>query len=322
MISAIKSNIIAFLKTKSIKNYFLILELVFISSIIILTIINYCNYKIENFINNESNKVINVQSTKENHFILDNILKNYSIKNIEYNLVIPDVVLFDQKYVIMSSSSFAEDNYAIKISQNLTKKNIKIFNYTISKIIYDENIGSDTIYINQKLSHDIYEDNIGNGLILVELNNYNDVDQMVKDLSNNNIQANKNNDVSESINYYQNIKYVLTIFFTFASIGIFIIITYLNINICMEQKRNMYIYNLLGYPSIYIGIIYILTFSIIMLISYLIAILLTLLFIIPITIIFDYMILKAYLTSIYMPLLIMIVINIFSVLFSIKKIKK
>ena len=118
------------------KNFILIISILLFLLLCVSFILQYFNNKVNNFINNDSNKEL---------FVFTKVDINFDYKSIEYNFNIEKN--FDNRTFYIVSSTFDETNRTVKISE---KTKLDIFrNYKINlsefDVIYDNSLDENFI---------------------------------------------------------------------------------------------------------------------------------------------------------------------------------
>ncbi len=265
-------NLKSFMKSKTFHNYLIINILIFSFFFLILSVKNFCNYKLKKVINDDSNKVINI-SNFENYNSLIEFLNKYQnkITNIEYHINLNNLIINNNDYIVFEDC-FNEDSYSIKVNDKLNIKDLKIEDLTITNIIKDENISENIIYINQKISEYIYKYFPENRLYMsFSVKDYYDITEILNYLQANKIDSNLNIDSTETFSTYIKFSNILDIFFKIFILAIILITFVINFHVINEQKKCIKIYKVIGYKLSNILYIYSLTFLILLLSNFIIS---------------------------------------------------
>lgn len=224
------------------KNFILIISILLFLLLCVSFILQYFNNKVNNFINNDSNKEL---------FVFTKVDINFDYKSIEYNFNIEKN--FDNRTFYIVSSTFDETNRTVKISE---KTKLDIFrNYKINlsefDVIYDNSLDENFILINQRFSEFMFSKLHAGEKIeyTIFIKDYKDIDKISNYLNKNNIDFNFNMDMSK-YNTYLNLLLILKYSYAFTKLlftTIIIILVYSFIN---EQKKNIRIFKILGYKKV------------------------------------------------------------------------
>lgn len=224
---------------KKQKNFNLIIFVLLFMFLFVSFILCYFNNKVDDFINNDSNKEL---------FVFNKIDINFDYKSIEYDFNIEKN--FDNKNIFIISSEFEEENNAIKINKKTKYNVLNKYGIDLKKInvIYDDSFDENIIIVNQTLSESLFK-NFENGYNVdykVVISNYKDIDKIVEYFNKNNIEYNFNFDLNKYnvyLNFSSLVKYIYVFVFIVLLI-IFIIFIFLFFN---EQNKNIKIFKILGY---------------------------------------------------------------------------
>lgn len=271
MIDLIKLNKKAFLKNKKCKNYIIINLLIVFLILILIFVKSLCKYEIDNILDDKGNRNF-IVSSYENKKDLLNFFGDYGeyIRDINYNIKVNSININDKKFIIKSySNDFNENEYSILINAIYNGIKIALFKLNIKKIMYETNINERTIFVNQKLSKYIFENDLEDSSIInFTVKSFSLIDDINDLLKKYGIEANTNVDSYDTLNLYNNINNILNLFFIFFFITIIIIIFLLNYNFLKEDMKNIFIYKVLGLDKIKSILIYITSFSFIIIIIY------------------------------------------------------
>ena len=211
------------------KNFILIISILLFLLLCVSFILQYFNNKVNNFINNDSNKEL---------FVFTKV-------DIEKN--------FDNRTFYIVSSTFDETNRTVKISE---KTKLDIFrNYKINlsefDVIYDNSLDENFILINQRFSEFMFSKLHAGEKIeyTIFIKDYKDIDKISNYLNKNNIDFNFNMDMSK-YNTYLNLLLILKYSYTFTKLLFTIIIIILVYSFINEQKKNIRIFKILGYKKV------------------------------------------------------------------------
>lgn len=244
------------------KNFKLFLVFDFVLSLFIVgTIFSYvyCYSKIENAINDEQNKIINVKiNGNYNDFEKFYGINKKKIENKFIDIYIQDVELLNEHFDLISSENdFDEQTIAIKISKKYNNKSIvKILDFNNFNIYYT-NEENNLIFCNQLFSEKILQEG-HSGMIYLTSKNYNDLQDILNELKDFSLEANVN--INENNNniymYMKTQKIIIFVFVAMLLLTIFITLFQL-IQLFSEQKKNLFIYNVIGLNLSKIYIMYI-----------------------------------------------------------------
>lgn len=312
MFDVILFNVKSFYRKKTLKNYLFINFVICVIFFCVLIIQFYCKEHIDTIINCEDNRIIfinDLHSVSE----IDNFVNSLKIRieKVKYNVFIDEYIFDDKSYQISTNNlDFDMNNYGVMINSKNKKDFITIDDLVINNIVYDDFISEDIIIINQKLSKYFIEKGIeGNNSILIYLKDYYDNEEVIKLLKEKGIDANLNNINSNDLIVFSRINRIVNIMLVFLTISVIIILSFVTMNFLYEQKKDIIIYNNLGYAKIRILIIYLITFSFYLIIAYILSV-----FLVFIIISLSYLIIinlfKIFIKIILFPLLILLGINI------------
>ena len=224
------------------KNFILIISILLFLLLCVSFILQYFNNKVNNFINNDSNKEL---------FVFTKVDINFDYKSIEYNFNIEKN--FDNRTFYIVSSTFDETNRTVKISE---KTKLDIFrNYKINlsefDVIYDNSLDENFILINQRFSEFMFSKLHAGEKIeyTIFIKDYKDIDKISNYLNKNNIDFNFNMDMSK-YNTYLNLLLILKYSYAFTKLLFTIIIIILVYSFINEQKKNIRIFKILGYKKV------------------------------------------------------------------------
>lgn len=323
MIDAIKLNIKSFSKKKTFKNYLMINIFLFLFFSLILIIRNFCIEQINSVVNDESNRIINVND----YGTLENFLQfvdanSEDIDNIYYDVNIYDFIIDNKNYFITSSEIYTEEKN-VKVNSKFPKNKITIYDLTLDNIDYDDSLEEDVILINQSVAKYLfYNSYVENSFISFKIKDYYNINKIFSSLNAYNIDANLNTDSSDSLSVYMNINTILKILFIFLIFIVIIVNLFLTITFLYEQKNNIKIYNSIGFNIINIIIIYLCNFIYYIFISYLFTTFI-IFFVLLILLAIGYDFIIYFYSILLNPILVFIILNIFitssCVLFILKK---
>ena len=247
---------------KESKNFILFIVFNFILFMFIVgTIFSYvyCFSKIENAINDEQNKMINVKISG-NYYDFEKFysINKKKIENKFIDICIQDVHLLNEHFDLISSEEdFDSKTIAVKIPKKYNNKTItKILNFNNFNIYYT-NEENNIIYCNQTFSEQILKEE-KSGTIYLTAKNYNDLDQILNELKDYNLEANVNiNSNNNNIFMYMKTQKVIKFIFAAMLLLTLFITLFQLIQLFSEQKKNLYIYNVIGLNLLKIYIMYI-----------------------------------------------------------------
>ena len=240
-------NKLLLLNIKSIKKNIKFKNLCLVNFLIVLLIfilifINIFNSNlIDKIINDQNNRNFIIDSFKDKND-LDEFLDNnkYLFETVSY-----DVYTSLDGYYISSNGLFNENSFSIIL--NSKNKNIKFKDFRVDKIITNDEVRDNMIFINQKLSKYIFDNNLYDSfLISFTVKDYFKINEMYNQLDKYNITANLNSDSISTYNMYVNINNILNILFIVLLFFIILLLFILNFLFLKEEEKNIYLYNVLG----------------------------------------------------------------------------
>ncbi|MCX4364481.1 MAG: hypothetical protein OSJ70_01720 [Bacilli bacterium] len=273
MINAIVLNIKSFYRRKTFKNYILLNVIICIFIFFILLVQTYSKNQINLIVNSNDNKTIFINNMDKKEDI-NSFISNFSssIEKIEYSVLIDKYQIDENMYQISTDEiDFANDTYGIIINADYKEKSIIIDDLVIENIVYDNNIGNNVIFINQRLAKYFFEKGIGNNSILIVLKDYYDIDKTLNYLKEREIDANSNNTGSSDLMVYSRLYLIIKIILLFLIIVTVITTSFLSYNFLYEQRKDVIIFANLGYTKTNILLNYLVILSLYLLSSYLIS---------------------------------------------------
>ena len=311
MINLIKLNVSAFSRKKTFKNYITINVIIFFILFLLLAVKQYCGSQIDNVVNDGDNKTVNINSfqTIKNleNFFEDN---NEKITNINFKIINYTINENNSEYVVDNLEY--DDNtlefFAISnVDSVINKLEIKNKKINVRK---SPDVPVGEIYVNQyTASYMCMNIKPISCSISFEIKNYFDADKIFAELIKNDISGNLNEDISDTIIIYKNINSIMTILFLIMIVSVIIITIVLAINFLYEERKNILIYNNVGYTIQQVTIMYISTFLYFLSVAYIIS-----LVIIPILFFMGENIIKERYFNIFLPLLILVGINMITII--------
>ncbi len=314
MINLIKLNIFSFARKKSFNNYIIINVIILFIMFLLLGVKQYCKSQIDNIVNDGNNKIININSFQAikdvKTFFEEN---NETITNIKFDIINYTISDNNTDYIVNNLEyNDNKSEFFVTSNTDCTIDKIKIGNKKID-VQKSSVVPLEIIYVNQyTASYMCMNIKSIKCSISFELKNYFDADKVFSKMLKHDISGNLNEEISDTIITYKNINSIMTILFLIMITSIIIITIVLAINFLYEERKNILIFNNIGYTIQQITIMYISMFLYFLNIAYFIS-----LIIIPIiSIILFFLgekIIKDYLLTILLPLLILMVINILTI---------
>jgi len=246
MIEIIKTNYFSFKKTRMYINFITTVFVVLTSLIFILSINCYCDEKIDQYINTESNReIILILNENISNFI--KFINNQSkVENVFYEIYIHDYNIDNNRYIVQSYIEGDNLKENIVYTNNLIS-NIYIYDFNITNIVYDKNIEFNLICLNQDTIKEIIKNDKFDSSVVIKVlvKRYNDLETLINNLKEIGFEANRNEDSIE-ISIYMKMKENIKIIFIFSFLVIMIAMIFILINFYDEQKNNICIYQNIG----------------------------------------------------------------------------
>ena len=235
----VKLSIKSFRNNKVFVNYILLKSMLLLFITIGITIFYYYDSRIEAIINKESNREIYIYDK-----LNINDIHNIELENIYYDVMLTDINISNKTYNIISNEN-VENDYILFINKS-NEKNLEEYSEYIK---IENNIDDKTIYINKKVAENIYNNFFikdGNMALIIRIANYKQLPNLEEYLKNNQIRYNLNNDNNTNISIYKDTKHiVLIILFIIYALNC-IVLFLLYMSIIKENKKNIYIYMIIG----------------------------------------------------------------------------
>lgn len=255
-LNRINNNI--FNKSKNFKLFLIFYLVIFFFIIGSLFSYIFCFLQIENAINDEYNKVVNIR-IKNNYEDFEDF---YNINYDKFNdkvidVYVDNVILFGDSFdIVTSEDDFDLENLAIRISNKYKNNKLSsllgIKDFNIENHLDDDSI----IYCNQLFSEKLLR--MGNsGMISLFVKNYKDLDNILFELNDRNIDANLNKDINNNIIMYNKVQDILFIIIGVTLVLVLVVTIFQLIQLFYEQRKNLFIYKVIGLNLIDIIILYI-----------------------------------------------------------------
>lgn len=116
-------------------------------------------------------------------------------------------------------------------------------------------------------------------MISFYVNDYYDIESMIEKLEKKGIDCNANDVHLDEVETYNSVNKIMSIIFIFFIGVVIVLMAILNINFLCEQKKDIMIYNNLGYDRFKVLKIYMCTFSYYLIIAYLYSLIIVSLFV-------------------------------------------
>lgn len=254
----VKINKNIFKKSKNFK-LFLIFIVVLYTFIIGSVFAYTCCYSlIDNAINDEYNKIINIR-VNNNYDEFENFYNdNYDYFNDKViDVYLDDVILLGQHFdIVTSDEDFDIYNLGIRISDKYINKDLKdilgIKKFNVEYLFDDDNV----IYCNQLFSEELLKKGYS-GRISLLVKNYKDLDNILMELDDRNFDANLNKNINDNITMYNKVQDILFIIIILVFLLTILVTIFQLIQLFYEQRKNLFIYNVVGVNKYKIFLIYI-----------------------------------------------------------------
>lgn len=265
----VKINKNIFKKSKNFR-LFIIFNVVLYTFIIGSVFAYTCCYSlIDNAINDEYNKIINI-SVNNNY---DEFEKFYNDNYDKFNdkvidVYVDDIILLGEHFdIVNSDEDFDIYNLGIRISNKYINNDLKdilgIKDFSVEYLLDDDNV----IYCNQLFSKELLKNGYS-GMISLSVKNYKDLDNILTELDDRDFDANLNKGINDNIVIYSKAQDILFIIIILVILLTIFVTIFQLIQLFYEQRKNLFIYNVVGVNKHSIFLIYIWPILIYALISY------------------------------------------------------
>ena len=250
----VKLSIKSFRNNKVFVNYILLKSMLLLFITIGITIFYYYDSRIEAIINKESNREIYIYDK-----LNINDIYNIELENIYYDVMLTDINISNKTYNVISNEN-VENDYILFINKS-NEKNLEEYSEYIK---IENNIDDKTIYINQKVAENIYNNFFikdGNIALIIRIANYKQLPNLEEYLKNNQIRYNLNNDSATNISVYNDTKHIVLIILCIIYALNCIVLFLLYMSIIKENKKNIYIYMIIGLTKVKLKELYFYIFN-------------------------------------------------------------